>query len=63
MTVQAGNTCDIISATYSVSTYVPSLHYLVHLFIQVMSSYQLAAVNSGIIDAACDNLYVGEVTT
>ncbi|KAJ8594765.1 hypothetical protein M405DRAFT_838296 [Rhizopogon salebrosus TDB-379] len=25
------------------------------------STYQLASVNSGIIDAGCDNLYVGEV--
>ncbi|KAF9239875.1 hypothetical protein BU15DRAFT_74408 [Melanogaster broomeanus] len=26
-----------------------------------VSTYQLAAVNSGVIDPACDNLYVGEV--
>ncbi|KAG9313541.1 hypothetical protein JVU11DRAFT_5868 [Chiua virens] len=26
-----------------------------------VSTYQLAAVNTGIIDASCDNLYVGEV--
>ncbi|KAG1730391.1 uncharacterized protein EDB91DRAFT_785915 [Suillus paluster] len=42
ITVQAGDTCDGISAAYNVST------------------YQLAAVNSGIIDTACDNLYIGE---
>ncbi|KAH7906289.1 hypothetical protein BJ138DRAFT_1071932 [Hygrophoropsis aurantiaca] len=40
--VHLGETCDIISATFNVST------------------YQLAAVNTGIIDAGCDNLAVGE---
>jgi len=42
-TVAAGDTCDLISARYNVST------------------YQLAAVNSGVIDPACDNISVGEV--
>ncbi|KAG2367129.1 hypothetical protein BDR07DRAFT_1449010 [Suillus spraguei] len=43
VTVQAGDTCNAISAKHNVST------------------YQLAAVNSKIIDPACDNLSVGEV--
>ncbi|KZP31873.1 carbohydrate-binding module family 50 protein [Athelia psychrophila] len=41
-TVHLGETCDIISATFNVST------------------YQLAYVNNGTIDAACDNLAEGE---
>ncbi|KAH7923748.1 hypothetical protein BV22DRAFT_561631 [Leucogyrophana mollusca] len=40
--VHLGETCNIISAYFNVST------------------YQLAAVNTGIIDPACDNLAVGE---
>ncbi|KAF8439093.1 hypothetical protein L210DRAFT_3612760 [Boletus edulis BED1] len=42
-TVVVGDTCNGISAKYSVST------------------YQLAAVNTGVIDANCDNLQIGEV--
>ncbi|KAH7919529.1 hypothetical protein BV22DRAFT_1050983 [Leucogyrophana mollusca] len=42
-TVQAGDTCDAISAKQNVST------------------YQLSAVNTGVIDTSCDNLYVGEL--
>ncbi|KIJ60148.1 carbohydrate-binding module family 50 protein [Hydnomerulius pinastri MD-312] len=41
-TVYLGETCDIISQYFNVST------------------YQLAAVNAGVIDAGCDNLAVGE---
>ncbi|KAI9567526.1 hypothetical protein HD554DRAFT_2205474 [Boletus coccyginus] len=42
-TVVSGDTCNIISAKYNVST------------------YQLATVNAGIIDANCANLQAGEV--
>ncbi|KAF8836213.1 hypothetical protein BDN67DRAFT_1005511 [Paxillus ammoniavirescens] len=52
-TVAAGDTCDIISAKYNVSTSRNSR--------TVTYSYQLAAVNAGIIDPACQNLAIGEI--
>jgi hypothetical protein len=61
VTVQAGDTCDAISAANSVSTYVSSSCHQFTCSSYVWHRYQLATVNSGIIDSACDNLYIGEV--
>ncbi|KIJ09785.1 hypothetical protein PAXINDRAFT_157809 [Paxillus involutus ATCC 200175] len=53
VTVAAGDTCDFISAKYNVST---SRNLRTFTY-----SYQLAAVNPGVIGQGCQNLYIGEI--
>lgn len=57
-TVVSGDTCDGISAAFNVSTY-GFLHPTLIMLITVYS-FQLAHVNT-VIDAACDNLQIGQV--
>ena len=67
-TVQPGDVCDKISAAQNVSTYA-SISFLTLFMLRKKNPdllcqcrYQLATVNEKIIDPACDNLQVGEVS-
>ena len=60
-TVHLGETCDIISEFFNVSTSVKQSHSIRIRYLIVCYRYQLAFVNQDKIDAACDNLAVGEV--
>ncbi|EPQ51676.1 hypothetical protein GLOTRDRAFT_123194 [Gloeophyllum trabeum ATCC 11539] len=60
-TVHLGDTCDAISAQQGVSTYATFTHAIIqHTEETPFARYQLAFVNQGRIDAACDNLALGE---
>ena len=70
-TVVAGDTCDGICAKENVSRLGRPLSLRLSLVSRLYvstdysssHSYQLATVNSGIIDLDCDNLYGGEVSS
>ena len=66
-TVQPGDICDKISAAQNVSTYVDhfypfSCYFFFFVNSDLLCRFQLASVNNGTIDPACDNLRVGEVS-
>ena len=57
-TIQEGDICDSISASHNVSTWVDSTSFTDPTYPSTFR-YQLAAINSGIIDSTCSNLVVG----
>ena len=60
-TVVAGDTCNSISAKENVSTCVREGCSRLTPTLTTMRSFQLASVNANLINAACTNLFVGEV--